>query len=553
VDTSTEPEGQLFAIRVTRRSALGAAAVGLGALVLSACGGTQAASPSGALSPSGSGAPAAKPSAGASSQPKAGGTLNMGQVGQGTSSMILDGHSQGTLQNDVVFQAFDPLLQFDVDLKPQPMLAESWDQSTDNKQFKMNLRKGVQYHTGREFTSDDVKYNLLRVRDPKLAAIAFQHATPSKWWTTIDTPDKNTVVLKSDEPRPGVFDEFQKFNLVDKETADDKTKSIGTGPFVYDNTGTDTMTYKKNKSYWQSGKPYIDGFVTHILRDPQAMIAQLEAGAIDLADFPATNDVVRLSKDSNYNVIKSNTTGQFYYVGVNALKPPFDKKEVRQGLMYAIDRKRWADQIEFGLAGEAQDLPWIPSSPASEPAKNTVFTYDLDKAKSRFAAAGTPSFETEITLGQNYRAEFSQLAQVLQADLAKMGVTITKINLLDQAAFTDTLRKGTYTGIHMFASNFGGNLEASFLFNAGGNFDIMRNYFGPLKNDTWIDLVNRASSEPDPAKRKAIYSQINDFLLDQAFGITLTRQLRAAITKSKVQGVQMLDYRGLLYTDTWIG
>ena len=65
--------------------------------------------------------------------------------------------------------AFDRLIDYDDKLKPQPMLAESWDVSSDLKQIKLNLRKGVQFHTGREFTSDDVKYNILRVRDPKLA------------------------------------------------------------------------------------------------------------------------------------------------------------------------------------------------------------------------------------------------------------------------------------------------------------------------------------------------------------------------------------------------
>jgi peptide/nickel transport system substrate-binding protein len=56
-------------------------------------------------------------------------------------------------------------------LTPQPILAESWDLSADGKQIKINLRKGVQFHNGREFTSDDVKYSSMRLRDPKIAPI----------------------------------------------------------------------------------------------------------------------------------------------------------------------------------------------------------------------------------------------------------------------------------------------------------------------------------------------------------------------------------------------
>ena len=67
---------------------------------------------------------------------------------------------------DSLWLAFDHLTIYDQKLQPQPMLAESWDLSTDFKQVKFNLRKGVTYHSGREFTSDDVKWNLLRVRRP---------------------------------------------------------------------------------------------------------------------------------------------------------------------------------------------------------------------------------------------------------------------------------------------------------------------------------------------------------------------------------------------------
>ena len=99
---------------------------------------------------------------------------------------------------------------------PQPMLVESWEVSNNSQQIKLNLRKGVQFHSGREFTSDDVKYNLLRVRDPKVGVGVL--ADFSNGFASIDTPDKYTVLLQSSTPKPGVFDGFEVFNMVDRET-----------------------------------------------------------------------------------------------------------------------------------------------------------------------------------------------------------------------------------------------------------------------------------------------------------------------------------------------
>src|SRR5205814_2170172 len=129
--------------------------------------------------------------------------------------------------------------------------------------------KGVQFHNGREFTSDDVNYNLLRVRNPQIAALAGTLAPQSAWFTGIDTPDKYTVVLTTDKPRPGFFDFLNAFNMVDKETVEgpnSKTTVNGTGAFKFVEWASgDHITLARNTSYWQSRRPYVDGVQISIL------------------------------------------------------------------------------------------------------------------------------------------------------------------------------------------------------------------------------------------------------------------------------------------------
>ena len=166
------------------------------------------------------------PASASGAQPKRGGSLRVGQIGD---SARLDGQLVTTV--DATWMPFDRLTSYDANLKPQPMLAESWEFSSDFKQLKLNLRKGVQFHSGREFTSDDVKWNLMHVQDPKVAAGAL--ILQSKWFTDVRHADKYTVVLGSEQPRPATFDFFEYFDIVDSETADAMQTLVGTGPFKF--------------------------------------------------------------------------------------------------------------------------------------------------------------------------------------------------------------------------------------------------------------------------------------------------------------------------------
>jgi peptide/nickel transport system substrate-binding protein len=84
-----------------------------------------------------------------------GGTLRLGKLGD---VATIDPHSWGPSNGFSIFAAFDRLINYDDKLTPQPELAESWERSSDGLQLTVNLRKNVQFHNGKEMTSDDVVY-----------------------------------------------------------------------------------------------------------------------------------------------------------------------------------------------------------------------------------------------------------------------------------------------------------------------------------------------------------------------------------------------------------
>ena len=182
--------------------------------------------------------------------------------------------------------------------------------------------------------------------------------------TSVETPDTTTVVLKSDKPWPAVFDFFQLLNIVDKETMEGPNagrSAAGTGPFMLSEwVQGDHLTLKRNPNYWQSGKPYLDELQVSVSADAQANLLRFEGGAVDVVDSPPLIDTLRLLKDTNYDVLVSKNPSVFLSFFFNTTQPPFDRKEVRQALGYAIDRKRIVQNVMQGLTAP-EALPWAPA------------------------------------------------------------------------------------------------------------------------------------------------------------------------------------------------
>jgi peptide/nickel transport system substrate-binding protein len=569
---------------ITRRSAVQALAVGLGSFVLAACGvepspavtgsspRTQTDSPAtpaaevptaiasrvnvATLTPSTaqpvSAISVSTPSS-ASGQPKPGGTVRTGQVGDIAN---LDGHYSNQLSNNTVQLAYDKLAVYDSQMQPRPMLAESWDIGDDLTAFKFNLRKGVTFHNGREFTSDDVKYNVQRVQDPKLAALVATLGQQAAWFTDIETPDKYTLVLHTDKPRPGVFDFLRNFNIVDKETIEGpnaKTAINGTGPFKFvEWTSGDHITMVKNSNYWQTGKPYIDQLRISILRDPQAMATQFEASSLDVMYAPALTDAVRLKEDPRNQAVINAQGGAFFYVNLNVTNPIFADKQVRQAMNYALDRDRIAGTVLQGLVGGPIDLPWPQNSPAFDSAQNNAYPFDLAKAAALLKEAGVSNVNTEITYSTaNFAGEYASTAQIYQADLASIGVTTT-LKPVDGPTFTQQGFAQSYAGVRIGAGGGANVVDAASLLQGGNAYNYANNFSG-FKDDTYANLVNAASSEPDTARRKQLYSQLNDYLLDQSFTYAYAYSPTTIVVGPTVHNLQFDGSGALAYVDAWVG
>ena len=89
------------------------------------------------------------------------------------------------------------LLTYDKDLNPQPLLATAWSVSKDGLQYRFNLRHGVKWHDGKPFTSADVAFSILTLKQvhPR-GRSTFANVTDVK------TPDPYTAIIELSKPAP---------------------------------------------------------------------------------------------------------------------------------------------------------------------------------------------------------------------------------------------------------------------------------------------------------------------------------------------------------------
>jgi peptide/nickel transport system substrate-binding protein len=531
-------------LRMTRRRALGLLGVSAAVALVAAC---QPSVPSAApTSPPAAGAKPVSNTPAATDQPRTGGILRQGNLGD---LPTLDGNFLNG--QSTIYPVWDRLVELDPQLNPKGILVESWDVDDKYTRIALHLRKGVQWHTGRELTAEDVAWNIRRVStDPKVAGGGFFNWM-SQTLTGIETAGNTTVVLLAERSWPAVFDTLSLLSIIDPATFESAgpTRPTGTGPFTFaEYVQGDHFTLKKNPNYWQSGKPYLDGIEIKIFNDPQSMVTQLEAGAIDLVLAPPLRDVTRLSKDSRFVATVHEYSGGANLVFVQAKDGagPTTNKLFRQALSAAIDRKRWADSVLLGY-GKPKTLPLAPPNPGYDSARDQAVVFDLDKAKSLLqqSGVGTPPLEV---IWNATAVDNGTVMQIYQQDLAKIGLTLT-LKPTEPVAFVDQTYNSRFPNLAASATLYG-NLRPGFF--AGNVYYSPFNNWSSFRSDRLRQLTDGLLHETDASKQKQIYADWMDYIQDESWAMPWSNTAPRFAHSAKVHGVRwnLADY--MMTNDAWL-
>jgi peptide/nickel transport system substrate-binding protein len=243
----------------------------------------------------------------------------------------LDPHTQTAFASlRLIELIYEPLVRTDENFEIVPALAESWEFSEDGTQLTFNLRQGVSFHDGSDFTAEDVIASYERILDEETGSATRTNLLSIE---SMDSPDDYTVVLNLSLPDVPLLSALTSANTAIMsaeviETGDPTVDAIGTGPFVLDQWTPEERTLLSANPEWWGDGPNIDGIEMRIIPDESTIMAALRAGEVD---FAMLNDplVATLPTEGSDVIINRAPDIAYHVLQLRAAVEPLDILEVR--------------------------------------------------------------------------------------------------------------------------------------------------------------------------------------------------------------------------------
>lgn len=380
-----------------------------------------------------------------------GGTVTIGTLSDPV--LLLPTHSSDTASGDIEDIIFNQLVRIDEDIVIQPELAKDWEISDDGLTYTFEIHEGVTFHDGEPLTADDVAFTFNVFIDEDYTG---PRAGYFRALEEVEALDDTTVEFRLSEVDArflanlgfGIMPEHILGDVAaeDFEEHDFTSNPIGSGPFKFEEwVDGQYVQLEANEDYWE-GAPKLDRITISVVGDQNAMMAQLEAGDIDIATVPATDFETANGWDEEGLISLRSTLGyQYNYMGFNTRLDMFADVETRQAITHAIDRQTLIDEIGQGQ-GEVAHGPVSPLSWAY-PDEMPEFPYDIDRAKELLAEAGWEEGADGILERDGERFEFTiktnsgnqireDIAVILQSMLNEVGIDVS-VEFVEWGAFLD--------------------------------------------------------------------------------------------------------------------
>jgi peptide/nickel transport system substrate-binding protein len=522
----------------SRRRALPALALA-GALALSAC----TAAPAGTPRPGATGSPGG--ATGAPGTP-ATGTQEPGPAspgGGGTSSGTLTVAQQAILprpdpyalttnmEHSIVLSMFDPLSRVNEEGELTYYLAESYEPESETS-WIVNLKPGVMWSDGTEFTAEDVKFTIERMLDPATDSI----------WTAVysyiesaEVVDTHTVRINTTRQVVNLPQDYGRLSMMPKAAFESMgadaffADPVTSGPFLFSElVPGERFVLEANPNY-HLGPPQVQNLIFKQVPDASTRVAEAVTEASDIVfDIPPT-EIENVNSSGVAEVLAYPGVGRVVLEFAIATTPELEDPRVREAAFLAINAEEINETI-YGGAGGLQ-TGWFDRHTFGQNTELEAHGYDPERARELLAEAGFPDgLEIPFTIRTPDGLLTEDVGLAVDAMLNEAGF-ITDFQTLEAAEFVERTNDGAHVGLYMRGSR-----------NSTGDPDQILRAYDPKREDKYIldetleAMIDAQAAEPDPEARAVLVAEIDEYIHTNFLGFNILTWPGIEAVNNRVEG-----------------
>lgn len=436
---------------------------------------------------------------------------------------------------------------------PAPGLAESWEQSEDGLSYTFQLKEGVTFHDGTDFNAEAVCFNFDRMNN--FTGVAASESLSYYWGklmrgyadtgTSIyggcEATSDTEVVLTLTQPFAGFIPALslpsfaiQSPTALEEYNADEvggtaeapvlseyaQGHPVGTGPFKFESWSPgESVELSAYEDYW-GDQGAVQEVIFQVIGETTARRQALESGSIDGYDLVAPADLGAL-EDAGFNLVNRDPFN-ILYLGINQLAPGLDDPNVRKAIAHAIDKEQLVAQVLPEGTQVAQEF--MPPAVIGWNEDVTTYEYDPETAQALLAEAGydesnplTIQFNYPVNVSRPYMPNPEQIYTNLASQLEAVGIVLEPVGEEWNPTYLDRIQGGAEHGIHLLGWTGDYNDPDNFV---GTFFASPGNEWG-FTNEELTDALTEARGLATAEEQEAAYLAINEQIMEYLPGIPL--------------------------------
>ncbi len=438
----------------------------------------------------------------------------------------------------------------------EPRLAEKYEVADDKVTYTVYLRKGVKFHNGTELKAHDVAYSFERARNFARMATLVSHIVSCK------AVDDYTLKIVSDVPVALFMSQISSIKIVSQEDAEKFGESAGvdlehtmagTGPYYFTEFKPDTSIELTAFEGYYRGEAKIKKVHYSVINDMSTILVALEAGEIDFASISPAHVPVAQSDETLRVYLNPSTHASYIKFNWFDNKILADKR-VRQAVCYALNKEEILYGCYDGYGDIAKNLAREGYVFGATNEGVNTYEHDPKKARALLVEAGYPDGVDIGSLWAIGTLYYAQGAQIMQQELAAVGITCS-LQLLEQATVENTIFRGANhwgMAFHGGAMMVDSDRFYDWMFNpisgtyVGRGADNKRSAINPRL----VELGEVGKTTLDPEKRKEIYKEFWKIAQDEAYVIALFHRYNP-YSANKLLNVKLYTTYYYLYDWSW--